>query len=204
MNRFEEVIAAFDARALEEARVIARLSPAELHRRREQFLVPIGHDAGDFLNAFVRATGARAILEIGTAYGYSTVWLAHAAQANGGRVTSLECDGDKVRYAQAQLAAAGLDPFVDVIQGDASRLVTRLPGPWDFVLIDLWKELYVGIFDLVWPAVRGGGFIVADNMTEPVATRRLTSAYRRHVANVPDADTLLLPVGNGLELTKKR
>jgi predicted O-methyltransferase YrrM len=68
----------------------------------------------------------------------------------------------------------------------------------------LWKELYICVFDLVWPVVRRGGFVAADNMTEPVATRRLTTAYRRHIASNPDVETILIPVGNGIELTKRR
>jgi len=203
MNDFRRIVSEYDARACEEARTTAGMSQNELFHRRDEFLVSIGRDTGEFLHAFIRATKARAILEVGTAYGYSTLWLAHAAKETGGKVTSLESRGDKIAYARTRLSEAGLDGFVDVIHGDAVATLTALSGQWDFVLIDVWKELYVECFDLIYPAVRHGGFITADNMITPLATRRFAEAYRTHVSGRAGVQTLLLPVGSGLELTRK-
>src|SRR3546814_2563270 len=94
------------------------------------------------MNDLVKAGEFRAILEVGSSYGYSTLWLAEAAQAIGGRVTSLELHPGKIAAAREMLKSAGLADYVDFIEGDALASLDELPGTFDFVLIALWKDLY--------------------------------------------------------------
>ena len=118
------------------------LSPDEMMRRVDEFLISIGPDTGTVLNILVKSLRARTILEIGTSYGQSTVFLVEASRANKGRVITVDIRADKQRYADEQLTAAGLDSFVEFLTGDARDLIASITSSLDFVLIDLWKDLY--------------------------------------------------------------
>lgn len=202
--RFAEVLAEYEARADYERSVIGGLPGRELLERRDEFLVPVGPQTGAFLNTLAKTTGVRSILEIGTSYGYSTLWLAEAARANGGMVTTLELHAHKVEYARERLLRADLADFVTCHVGDARRQLAVLDGPWDLILLDAWKDAYVDLFDLAFPKVTVGGLVIADNMLQPAAAKPFAAAYRRHVQQLASATTMLLPIGSGLELTQKR
>jgi predicted O-methyltransferase YrrM len=143
------------------------------------------------------------IVELGASYGYSTLWLADAARATGGKVHSLELSVGKVEYARGQLRRAGLEPYVEFHVGDALETLRRLPGPFDFVLVDLWKDLYVPCFEIFHRKLSPNAFVAADNMIFPP---NLTdqAAYRSAVRAKGDMESFLLPVGSGVELSKKR
>jgi predicted O-methyltransferase YrrM len=139
---------------------------------------------------------------VGSSYGYSTTWLAEAARAVGGKVTSLELRAAKTEYAQAQLARAGLADYVEFRVGDALASLAQLAGPFDFVLLDLWKDLYVPVFDLLHPKLAQGAIIVADNMLQPETARVHARAYRERVRAARDMTSVLLAIGNGLEVSR--
>jgi predicted O-methyltransferase YrrM len=79
-----------------------------------------------------------------------------------------------------------------------------LPGPFDFVLLDVWKDLYLPCFDLVHPKLAPGGVIIADNMLLPQSVRPQADAYRAHVRKAGDLDSVLLDIGNGIEVSRRR
>lgn len=181
-----------------------RLSEAELGARVDEFLLPVGPDVGRLMHQIVCASNAQVIVEVGASYGYSTLWLADAARQTGGKLHSLELSPDKARYARAQLRRAGLDPHVEQHVGDALQTLAAFRGSIDFVLLDLWKDLYIPCFELFYPQLAPNAFVVADNMREPTSTRPQAEAYRARVREKPDLESLLLPIGSGIELTKKR
>jgi predicted O-methyltransferase YrrM len=201
-SRVEAVLAEYDRRSKREMALMNQLPPEEVMRRVDEFLISIGPDTGILLNVLIKAAGARTILELGTSYGHSTVYLAEAARMSGGRVISLDVSADKQRYAREQLAAADLEPFVELRTGDARDIIASLSDPLDFVLIDLWKDLYIPCFDLVYPKLSDGAFLAADNILFPEFTRNDMAAYRRHVRTKPGIETVLLPVGSGIELSR--
>jgi predicted O-methyltransferase YrrM len=86
--------------------------------------------------------------------------------------------------------------------GDARETLVALAGPLDFVLLDLWKDLYIPCFDLMLPKLSDGAFVVADNMLEPVQVRRDAQAYRAHVRAQAGVNSVLLPIGSGIEVTR--
>src|SRR3546814_10853739 len=135
---------------------------------------------------------------------YSTLWLAEAAQAIGGRVTSLELHPGKIASARVMLKSAGLADYVDFIEGDALASLDELPGTFDFVLIDLWKDLYIPCLDRLHPKLAAGGMILADNMIFPPENEENAQAYRRHVRSLGDFDSVLLPIGAGVELSRRQ
>jgi predicted O-methyltransferase YrrM len=197
----ERVLADFERRAEEEQR---RTNFALPGTNLDELLLSVGREAGMLL--YLLATGAqsRRILELGTSYGYSTVWLAAAARATGGRVLSLELRDFKIEHARQALTRAGLSTRVEFHQGDCLETLKTLPGPFDFVLLDVWKDLYLPCFELVHPKLAPGAIIAADNMSLPEMVRPQAEAYRRRVREVGDLDSVLLDVGNGIEISRKR
>lgn len=201
-QKAEAVLAEYEARAEQELTAIDGLTEPEMLRRRDDFLLPVGRATGMLLNVLAREMPARTILEIGGAYGYSTIWLADAARSVGGLVISLEQHQHKADYARQMLERAGLADVVTFLVGDARSTLTTLEGWFDLVLLDLWKDLYVRCFDMVVPRLAPGAVIVADNMLYPSSTRPQAELYRIHVRTRHDMDSVLLPVGSGIEVTR--
>ncbi|HVN45078.1 MAG TPA: class I SAM-dependent methyltransferase [Steroidobacteraceae bacterium] len=198
------VIEDYEARARRDDELWSSLSAEELRQRLDEFLLPVGRAAATLMNLLIKEGKARRILEVGSSYGYSTIWLAEAARAVGGQVISLELRAAKVEYARAQLARADLASRVEFRIGDACESLEALPGPFDFVLLDLWKDLYVPVFERLYPKLAPGAIIVADNMLQPEAARVHARAYRERVRAAPDITSVLLNVGNGLEVSRYR
>jgi len=201
-NNVESILAEYEARIVEEDRLRPEIPTEKWLDRRDEFLISVGRDTGIFLNILAKASKARNILELGTSYGYSTVWLAEAARANGGKVTTLEIKPEKQQYARAMLQKAGLDTHVEFRLGEAREVLALLKGPFDFVLLDLWKELYIPCLDIFYPKLGKGAFIAADNMLIPEFSLPDAMAYRRYVRSKPNIDSVLLPVGSGIELSR--
>jgi predicted O-methyltransferase YrrM len=164
--------------------------------------LPIGAEAGAFLNLLIKALKPKLLLELGTSNGYSTLWLAEAARAVGGKVVTIEALEKKQVYARAAITKAGLAEIVDFRHGDALALLPTLPGRFDFVLLDIWKDLYVPCFDLFYPKLAPGAVIAADNMIEPASHHAEAAEYRRAVRTKPQMQSLLLPLGQGIELSR--
>ena len=120
-------------------------------------------DTGALLHTLARACGARRILEIGTAIGYSTLWLASALPADGVLVT-MEYDAARASRARAHFAAAGVADRVSVIVGDATRFLHKVAGPFDFIFQDSDKQLYEPMLDRLIELLGPGGLLVADNI----------------------------------------
>jgi len=169
----------------------------------DDFLLAVGPETGGLLNALAKGGKAKTILEIGTSYGYSTVWLAEAAKATGGRVITLDVAAHKQAYAKGMLEKAGLAAVVDFRNGDARELIPQVEGAIDLVLLDCWKDIYVPCLELFHPKLAPGAVVVADNMTFPENARADALAYRRAVRAKPDMTSVLLPVGSGLEVSRK-
>lgn len=170
--------------------------------RRDQMLLSVGRDAGQFLNSLARGAGVKRILELGSSYGYSTVWLADAAKANGGKVVSVDLADYKQANAEQLLGQAGLGGIVEFHTGDAIELIPTLEGAFDLVLMDIWKDLYLPALERVIPKLAPGGVIVADNMLRPESDRPHALAYRRAVRAIPGMSSVLLDIGQGLEVSR--
>jgi predicted O-methyltransferase YrrM len=198
-----QVLAEYERRMALEAAVMKSHPPEALLARRDEFLLPVGPDTGQVLNILAKSAQAKSLLELGTSYGYSTLWLAEAARHTGGHVVSLELAGYKAEYARNALARAGLAAQVTIQVGSAIDSLPDLEGPFDFVLIDLWKELYLPCLELVYPKLAPGAFVAADNMLFPEMWRPQALAYQRRVREL-DLDSVLLPIGSGVELSRRR
>lgn len=191
-------------------RVLARLE-AESASERERGVPPgarmlaITRETGELLNMVMRMVGAADALEVGTSAGYSTVWLAEAARAGGGTVTTIEADPAKVERARSNLEDAGLGRHVRILEGQALDVLAGMGQEPRFGLafIDADKENVAAYFDFVLPMVRRGGAIITDNMLHPAKYRGMMAEYARHVRATQGVISITLPVGNGEEITLK-
>jgi predicted O-methyltransferase YrrM len=144
-SKVQAVLDHYDQRVAAEAISMDQLSVEDITRRIDEFLISIGPDAGTLINILIKAMRSPTVVELGTSYGHSTVFFAEAARASARRVISIDINAEKQQYARGQLAAAGLESFVEFCAGDARDILRALRGPLDFVLIDLWKDLYIHI-----------------------------------------------------------
>jgi predicted O-methyltransferase YrrM len=197
-----EVLAEYEKRGAEEHQRQLQDGLEKWLDQRDEFLISVGPATGQLLNILAKSIQAKAIIELGTSYGYSTVWLAEAARANGGKLISLDKADYKQAYAKERIARAGLTGSVEFRLGDALETLATLNGPFDFVLVDLWKELYVPCLELFYPKLAPGAFIAADNMIYPDVYRESALDYRKRVRSKPKIDSVLLPVGSGVELSR--
>ena len=199
---FNRVLEFYNARAAREEEQRKRRVPVEDPlKERDRYLLHVGEEVARTLHSLIVARGAKHILELGTSYGYSTLFLADAARATGGRLATLELSAEKQEYARSQLDQAGLSQHVDWLQGDAIDLLAKLDGPFDFILVDLWKELYVPCLELFLPKLAVGAIVAADNMLYPEIVRPEAEAYRAAVRTKPGLQSVLLPIGQGIELS---
>jgi predicted O-methyltransferase YrrM len=203
-SAFRAVIEEYEARAAREQELFEKLNSTEAMQRRDEMLLTVGRAAAVFLDMLIREGALKRILEVGSSYGYSTHWLADGARAVGGRVISLELQAPKTEYARARLQRTGLADFVEFRIGDALESLASLPGPFDLVLIDLWKDLYVPVFERLHPKLAPGAIVVADNMLYPPAVRADAEAYRARVRAAAGMSSVLLTIGNGLEVSRYR
>jgi len=163
-------------------------------------MVALEKDKAEFCYALCRALGARCIVECGTSFGVSTLYLAAAIRDNGGgQVIATEWEAAKARVARRNFAAAGLSQFIDLREGDLADTLKVIDGPVDFVLLDIWAEAVMPAILNITPHLRPGAVVIADN-TE--SARRGYEAYFGFIADPKNRlKTLTLPFPGGLEMT---
>jgi predicted O-methyltransferase YrrM len=198
---FDRVLAVYKNRIVEEQALTSRFTEAEWRARGNELLLPVGEDVAVLLQDLIIGLRAQTIVELGSSYGFSTLFLAAAARSVGGKVFSYEIASNKQAYAKGQIAAAELSEFVEWRLGDAVSLLASQSGPIDFVLMDLWKDLYVPCFEALYPKLALNGVIVADNMLSPEFTRADAAVYRAAVRSKRDMQAVLLPIGQGIDVS---
>jgi predicted O-methyltransferase YrrM len=171
---------------------------------------------GALLHALVHATGARRVLEIGTAIGYSTLWMATALPA-GGALISLERDATRAEAARRFAADAGVDDRVNVMVGEAARVLHKIAGPFDLIFQDGDKAQYLPMLDRLVALLGPRGILVTDNIlwdgevvpgyvATPSRRPEDTAAiaeYSRALAADPRLFTTFLPVGDGVAVSTR-
>nr|WP_237438270.1 class I SAM-dependent methyltransferase [Alteraurantiacibacter buctensis] len=164
-------------------------------------MLEIGEEVARVLQSLIIARGAKHLVEVGTSYGFSTLFLAAAACEVGGHLVTFELDAEKQAHAREQITKAGLGEYVTWQCGDAVELLAEVEEGIDFVLIDLWKDLYVPCLEILHPKLAQGAIVAADNILRPESARADAEAYRAAVRAKPDLQTILLPIGSGIELS---
>ena len=156
----------------------------------------------EFCHLVCRSLRARRVVEVGTSYGVSTLYLADAVRANGGGVViGTEHEPGKAAQARATFTEAGLSEFIELREGDLRETLKVIEGPVDFVLMDIWTEMARPAIELIAPHLRQGAVVVADN------TSQVRHAYGRFFEFVTDPanglTSMTLPFQGGLEMVVK-
>jgi predicted O-methyltransferase YrrM len=173
-------------------------------------------EVGALLHVLAISAGATRILEIGTAIGYSGVWLARALPP-GGMLLTIEMNADRAREARGNFAAAGLADRVNVMVGDAARLVAKVSGPFDLIFQDGDKQLYAPLLDPLIAVLRPGGLLVTDNVlwdgdvvpgfretpSHGGDDARAITEYNERVASHPSLTTAIVPLRDGVSISVK-
>jgi predicted O-methyltransferase YrrM len=160
--------------------------------------IPVSAECGRFLYLVGRSLGARRVVEFGTSFGISTIYLAAAVRDNGGgKVFGTEIEENKAREATKNLEQAGLAQVSEVLLGDALKTLSGLEAPIDYVLLDGWKDLYMPVLQLLTPKLRKGAVVIADNI---FTFRKALAPYVQHVQSGRNGFTsMTLPMGAGFE-----
>ena len=208
------------------SKVLSRLEEQSKRERLGEVVVPrsemmlaITLDTGTFFNITLKAMRAKRILEIGTSYGYSTLWFAEAltqiSEVSNTRpeksIITIEMDHSKVERANKNFDEAGIKNIIDLKEGQAGDVLSEISKNYlkeedqsfDFVFFDADKENLRHYFDIVLPMVRVGGIIATDNILYPEEYRSMMTNYTNYIKNKPNIQSMMIPIGNGEELTIK-
>ena len=174
-------------------------------------------EVGALLRVLATTAAATRILEIGTAIGYSGIWLAGALPLDGMLLT-MEVSEERAREARDNFAKAGLAERVSVIVGDAQLKIAKVSGPFDLIFQDGDKKLYGPLLDRLIGLLRPGGLLVTDNVlwngevvpgysaapTQNPEDTRAIVAYNERLASHPDLITAIVPLRDGVSISVKR
>lgn len=130
---------------------------------RQRGIPIVGPVVGQLLHILILAAGARSVLELGTATGYSAIWMGRACQLTGGHLTTFELEPYMAAAADINLQRAGLQKIVAVRRGNAVEHLRKLAGPYDMIFIDIEKEDYIHALPHCKALLRQRGVLVADN-----------------------------------------
>lgn len=198
-SRIEDVLATYHAMIRDERSRPRELPAGGRDGGEDRRLRAVGPETGRLLNVLARSLKAPTVLEIGTSFGYSGLWLAEGARVAGGRVITMELHGYKSAFARDMARKAGLADHIDFRVGDAVAMIGDLPPGIDLVLLDLWKDLYVQCLRAFLPKLNPGAIVVADNVGPGQDNTR---SYVEAVRAVPGMTSVALPVGQGLEVSR--
>ncbi len=169
----------------------------------------VGPIVGRLLAQLVILTKAKRIFELGSAIGYSTIWLARAA-GPGAEVHYTDWSRENVREARGYIQRAGLADAIRIHSGEALAALGRTPGEFDFIFNDVDKEQYPAVLDVVPARLRPGGLLVSDNtlwsgrVVDPQdATSRAVAEFNRRLYASPLFGTTLIPMGDGVAISVK-
>lgn len=174
-------------------------------------------EVGALLRVLTLATRATRVLEIGTAIGYSGVWMAGALPKDGMLIT-MEVDESRAKIARDNFANAGLADRVNVVVGDAARLLHKVAGPFDLIFQDGDKKQYGPTLDRLVELLRPGGLLVTDNVlwsgdvipgfnpkpTQNPADTKAIIAYNQQIQSHPALLTSIVPLRDGVAISVKR
>ena len=171
-------------------------------RARDSGMLAVSDEDGRFLRVLTATTGAKRVLEIGGASGYSAIWIGLGLRATGGRLVTIEYDAGRAKELAANVRRAGLADIVTVVSGDAFAEIPKIDGTFDLVFLDAWKKDYKRFFEMVFPRIDKGGLFVAHNVVNKRSEMGdFLDAIERH----PQAwTTIVKPSGEGMSLTYKR
>jgi predicted O-methyltransferase YrrM len=162
----------------------------------------VSEEDGRFLRLLVTSTGAKRALEVGTASGYSAIWIGLGLRDTGGQLLTIEYDKTRANEAVRNIKKAGLADVVRVVMGDALKEIPKQAGPFDFAFVDAWKRDYKRYFDLVFPKLDRGALFLAHNV---VNKRDEMGDFLIAIERHPDLlTTIVSPSSEGMSVSVRR
>jgi predicted O-methyltransferase YrrM len=158
----------------------------------------VARATGQFLFSIVAPQWDCEVLEIGASRGYSSLWLAAGVRYLGGHLTSLEHNPKKIEAWRANIAEAGVEDWVDLIEGDAAETMPGIDDVFDVVFLDAEKDDYERLFQVARTKVETGALVVADNV---LSHQETLGAYSRARQSDPTLESVTVPLDRGLELS---
>jgi len=183
--------------------VLARLEAEDADERaggvpRQERARQVARTTGQFLFAFVAPQTDCEVLEIGGSRGYSSIWLGAGVRYLGGRVLSLENDPAKAEAWRRNVAEAGLEDWVELIEGDALETVPGIADVFDVVFLDAEKEQYEELFQHARKKLEPGAVVIADNV---LSHEDVLGAYSKARQSDPTLESVTVPHDRGLEVS---
>ncbi len=215
MPRRDPNWAAIDARLADYIDSLANRGGDALRKVEDEGLADdwpiVGAAEGSFLHVLARALGARRILELGTAIGYSGTWWARALPQDGELLT-VEADSETAKIAEANLERTGVRDRVTILVGPAEEILKDLEGPFDLIFVDIHKQGYPEVLEPCIRKLRVGGLLVTDNVlwhgavADPKDRSKDTAAirvYNERLAKDPRMLASILPLRDGVSVALK-
>lgn len=175
----------------------------------------ISLEGARLLQLLVKINKSKTILEVGTAIGYSTAWLASGIIGEG-KVTTIELDEERAKIAHENLNKLNLSDKVEILVGDAREIIPKLKEKYDYIFIDAAKGQYNNYLQNSLPLLNQGGILVADNVLfrGMVAQSEINKKYKTLIKGLrqflkdlylqPELDTVVLPIGDGISISTKK
>ena len=193
------------------------LADMEAHAARENVPI-IGPVEGQFLYTLALAMQAKDILDVGTAIGYSAMWLGLAARENGGRVVTLEKDEGRAGWAEAYFRQADMSGVCAVRRGDALVLMNGMEENFDLIFLDILTQFdhadtALRMLDLCLRRLRPGGLLLSDNafrsgaVLDPnnaVPSTQGIAAFNQAISSHPRLTTTIVPLRDGISICRKQ
>jgi len=196
-------------RSLEKRADYEQKNYSKIHHNKR--MLAITKDTGIFYNMLLRIQKPKKILEIGTSFGYSTLWFADAMDKNS-KIITIEKNPKKIKLAKKNFDKAGVSGMIEIKEGIARDVLiqlskfkkSKIQARFDFVFIDADKEEYPFYFDICLPMLKKGGIIAADNIIFPRRFKKHIKKYLNHINEIQDVQSIIVPIGNGQEISFKK
>ena len=166
-------------------------------QERSRKMLNLEPETAQLLHILIRSSRRVRLLEIGTSNGYSTIWLAWAVTAMGGRVISIDRDAQKQALADEHLRHVGLREVVDLIHGEATEVIEALPGPFDCIFFDADRFSAPGQLARLLPKLTPDVLLLADNVLSHPGE---IAGYLQALETLPDFERVIVPIGKGLSV----
>lgn len=217
MNTFEAVVDAIGAIENYVLHLLPTRGPVRQAIEADPPAAIIGPLEGQLLYLLTKISGARRILEIGAAVGYSGLWFAQALADRGGQLVTIERDVSRAQVARDNFQQAGYSELVDVKVGDAFAILDGLDESFDLIFVDILRnfsepDAAPRLLDMCQARLYPGGLLIADNMlvdgevvqADPTPRVEGILAWNRRISTDPTWESIILPLRDGIAVSRKK